>query len=803
MPQLDVEVVGDGDGEGVFVVGSGVGVFVVGSGEGDGGFERVGRGAVDGVVVEDGERPERRCVAGGVVGGVAGGVIGGVVGEVVRSRPCVDGGVVEREETDGEREVVPAALAVGDGFDGVAVAAGGGRFGPVWVWDGFEGRRGSPGALGADAVGGEREVRADAPVERGKQPPNALGFEPVGGGPWRERVACEDALAVVARDGEPGVAVAGVERRGVAVRARTVDAGGTERGLAGVRAGGECGGGLPAGVPEPVAVGGLRDERADEFVEVVRELRGDVDAGLLAEHGERRRIGRVGVGVRVKECVEDGGAVLVADERERVRARACPSVRARSRFRVRLVPGVRFGVVDHTASGRASAKPVPINESTKTRGRLRLTGSPSSILSMRRPPSPAGSLAARLPGPLVAKYYAYRATATFGFFWPIFTVFLLSRDLNYTQIALLGSLSAGVGVLGELPTGYVGDRVGRRNSLLLGAVARAASVYGLAVVHSFPGFVAVYAVWAVGGAFTSGAGDAWLYDVLAQRLDESRYTRVRGRGGAVNMTVSAVTMLGAGALYAVDPTLPFWVGGTVNAAGIPVLLSMPRVERGASSGDDSTGGDNSTGDDRLGVREAAGVVREQLLTPPVRSVVVGVALFFGVVGAADTYVQPIAVNGVGLSETALGPFYTGFSLVAAVASYNADRIEGVLGRTTALALVPLVVGVVLVAPALLVPVVAMPAFVVMKAGREVVAPVASGYLNDHVDSLGRATVLSAAAMCYGTVRFVLKPLGGVVADALGPLAAVAGLGGLLVATVLVGRGVAALSHADDADPASA
>ncbi|NHN41613.1 MFS transporter [Halorubellus sp. JP-L1] len=401
----------------------------------------------------------------------------------------------------------------------------------------------------------------------------------------------------------------------------------------------------------------------------------------------------------------------------------------------------------------------------------------------------------RRPPALVAKYYAYQATATFGFFWPIFTVFLLSRDLNYTQIALLGSLSAGVGVVGEVPTGYVGDRVGRRNSLLLGAVLRAASVYGLAVVQSFPGFVAVYAVWAVGGAFTSGAGDAWLYDVLAQRLDESAYTRVRGRGGAVNMTVSAATMLGAGALYALDPTLPFWVGGTVNAAGIPVLLAMPRVDRGGSASDQTAG----SSDDRLGVREAARVVRAQLLTPPVRSVVVGLALFFGVVGAADTYIQPIAVRRVGLSETALGPFYTGFSLVAAVASYNADRIERALGRTTALVVVPLVVGALLVAPAVLAPVVAMPAFVVMKAGREVVAPVASGYLNDHVNSLGRATVLSAAAMCYGTVRFVLKPLGGVVADALGPVAAVAGLGVLLVATVLVGRGVAALSADADCD----
>jgi len=412
----------------------------------------------------------------------------------------------------------------------------------------------------------------------------------------------------------------------------------------------------------------------------------------------------------------------------------------------------------------------------------------------------------RRPHPLVAKYYAYQATATFGFFWPIFTVFLLSRNLDYTQIALLGSLSAGVGVLGEIPTGYVGDRLGRRASLLLGAGMRATSVFGLAIVDSFPGFVAVYAVWAVGGAFASGAGDAWLYDVLADRLDAAAYTRVRGRGGAVNMTVSAATMLAAGALYAADPTLPFWVGGAVNAAGIPVLLAMPTVERGGDAGDESDSGstDANHGDARLGVRDAAAVVRKQLFAPAVRSVVVGLALFFGVVGAADTYIQPIAVDHVALSETALGPLYTGFSAVAAVASYNADRIERALGATTALAVVPLAVGVLLVAPSVLLPVVAMPAFVAMKAGRAVVSPIASAYLNEHATPVGRATVLSAAAMCYGTVRFVLKPLGGVVADAFGPLAAVAGLGCLLVATVLVGRGLAALAIGTDTeyDPAS-
>ncbi len=385
------------------------------------------------------------------------------------------------------------------------------------------------------------------------------------------------------------------------------------------------------------------------------------------------------------------------------------------------------------------------------------------------------------PDSLVAKYYLYQATVTFGFFWPVFTIFLLDRGLSYTQIALLGSLSAGVSVLGEVPTGYVGDRIGRRDSLLLGSTALALSVYGLAVVETFVGFVVVYAVWALGGAFRSGAGDAWLYDVLAARLDEESYTRVRGRGGAVNMGVTAVTMLGAGGLYAVDPVLPFVVGGTVNAAGVAVLVTMPTVD---------PGGD----DDRLGVRRTARVVGEALLRPPVRSIVLGVALFFGVVGAADTYVQPIAVNVVGLPTTVLGPLYAGFAVLGAGASYAAGPVERRLGARTALVAVPLLVGGLLVAP-LFVGAVALPALVVMRASRELIAPLASGYLNENVDAVGRATVLSAAAMVYGVSRFAFKPLGGAVADALGPVAAVVALGGFLVAGLLLVRGVAGLGVA--------
>lgn len=392
---------------------------------------------------------------------------------------------------------------------------------------------------------------------------------------------------------------------------------------------------------------------------------------------------------------------------------------------------------------------------------------------------------------LVAKYYLYQATMTFGFFSPIWVVFLLSRDLSYTQIALLGSLSAGISVVGELPTGYVGDRWGRRSSLLLGATLLAGSVYALAVVRSFAGFVVIYALWALGGAFRSGSGDAWLYDVLDERLDADRYTTVRGRGGAVNMTAGAASMLGAGALYAVDPALPFWIAGTVNVAGVLVLLTMPTVEP-------SPAGDGDDGDD-LGVRETARVLRTELFAPNVRSVVLGVALFFGATVTADSFVQPIAVDHVDLSTAALGPLYTAFSLVAAVASYNADRVQSALGRRSALWVVPVVVGALLALPMVLAPIVALPVFFVLKASKQALHPIASGFINDNVDSAGRATVLSAASMCYAAVRFVLKPLGGLVADAFGPLSAFATVGAFLVAAVLVTRGLAALTETTEGD----
>ena len=370
---------------------------------------------------------------------------------------------------------------------------------------------------------------------------------------------------------------------------------------------------------------------------------------------------------------------------------------------------------------------------------------------------------------VVRRYYLYRATATVGFVTPIFTIFLL-RELSFSQLGALSGLYSALVVLGEIPTGYVGDRVGHRNSLVIGAGCKAASLLGFVVAETFPAFVVLYVFWAAGLTFDSGSRSAWLYETLAERLDESAFTRVRGRGESVNRWIGAGTMVLGSLLYVGDPRLPFVAATGLTLLGVPVLLSLPEP--------------GSAGRRRIELDEIVGLVWGTLSGPSLRSFVGYTALALGSVSAAQLYVQPIAVDVLSRIETfgtmppaaTLGILYAAFTAVAAVASYYADVVEDALGRRRTLLFLPVGTAALMIVP-LAVPALAFPAFFAMRGVDPLVRPVTHAHLNEHVGSAGRATVISASSMVFGLVRTPLSLAGGVLADATSALAAVAAFGG--------------------------
>ncbi|MFC5970361.1 MFS transporter [Halomarina salina] len=370
---------------------------------------------------------------------------------------------------------------------------------------------------------------------------------------------------------------------------------------------------------------------------------------------------------------------------------------------------------------------------------------------------------------LVGRFYAYRALSASGFVMPVLTLYLLAQDVSLAGVGLAGGAFFAGTLLAEIPTGYVGDRVGRRNSLLLGSLVVATAHAGFALSSSLPAFVASWGLWGVGSTFRTGSADAWLYDSLAEADATDAFTRVRGRGFSAYLVTAGVTALAGGVLYEVGHSLPFVAAAVTSLLSGLVVLTLPEPAVTAES-------------DRFTLAEARDALGTIAGSRSLRRFVLVVAVVRAVPETAEVFVQPVA-TAAGLRPAALGPLYCVLMLVAAVGSAAAERTER-LGVARWFAVGPLFLAATFALGAV-VPAVALPAFAVSRGVDALTSTLASSELNDRIVSRGRATTLSAASLVYSLAFMTARFLGGSLADRTTPLVALTLFGFGAVAVVAV------------------
>ncbi len=371
---------------------------------------------------------------------------------------------------------------------------------------------------------------------------------------------------------------------------------------------------------------------------------------------------------------------------------------------------------------------------------------------------------------LILRYYAYRATSSAGFYFPISILHLHDQGLGLAFIGLTQATFSVAMVLAEVPSGYLGDRIGRRATLAVGNALRGAAMVAYALVDAPLAYLAVQVVWASGWAFRSGTQDAWLYEVLAARFDESEYARIEGRGSTVLLVTSAGAALTSGLLYGLDPAVPFVVNAALAAAGIGLLYTFPDV------GDEI--------EEVFTAREAVATLRLQVGRPKIRWLVAYAALFAGLFSVTRWLEQP-ALDAVGLPVAGFGALYAGFKLASAGAAATAGWLDERLGTRRVFALMAPVYAVAYAAIAF-VPVALIPVLFVNRSISVATRPVRNQYLNDRLDDVGRATVLSGASMVLSLSGAAANLVGGWVVASTGPVAflpwagvAIAAVGGIL------------------------
>lgn len=178
---------------------------------------------------------------------------------------------------------------------------------------------------------------------------------------------------------------------------------------------------------------------------------------------------------------------------------------------------------------------------------------------------------------LKRQLYAYAFVGEFGPFYAIYPLWFIAQGMSAAQISLLYVTWAAVGLLLEVPSGALADRVDRRRLIAFALLLRA---LGLALWMAWPTVLGSFAgavLWATHTALASGAFEALVHDELEGVGSEDDYPVVMARiGQASHLGVALGTAASAG-LLAGGFGMPFaaYLTLALHAPAIFLVLALP------------------------------------------------------------------------------------------------------------------------------------------------------------------------------------------------------------------------------------
>lgn len=128
------------------------------------------------------------------------------------------------------------------------------------------------------------------------------------------------------------------------------------------------------------------------------------------------------------------------------------------------------------------------------------------------------------------------------FYHHIITLYLQARGLSFVQINSLWGIIVGIQAISEVPTGIIADKIGRKFSIIIALVLQFIGEFIFIFAESYLLFVIICIIAGIGFSFLSGCFEAMMYDSLKMHKNEHKMQKVAGLNGSFSL---AATMIGA------------------------------------------------------------------------------------------------------------------------------------------------------------------------------------------------------------------------------------------------------------------
>ena len=132
------------------------------------------------------------------------------------------------------------------------------------------------------------------------------------------------------------------------------------------------------------------------------------------------------------------------------------------------------------------------------------------------------------------KLYLIQACRWFLLLMPVLNLFYEENGLSLDDLFIVQAFYSICIIMSEVPSGYFADRLGRKDSMLIGGLSGSLGFFIYANAYTLEQFLLAQFFIALGTSFISGSDTALLYDTLLSLKCQDDYKKMAGRMASVS-----------------------------------------------------------------------------------------------------------------------------------------------------------------------------------------------------------------------------------------------------------------------------
>lgn len=168
----------------------------------------------------------------------------------------------------------------------------------------------------------------------------------------------------------------------------------------------------------------------------------------------------------------------------------------------------------------------------------------------------------------------------YTWFWLGIWVLFYLKFGGFAAVGILEVVMIVSTIVFEIPTGAIGDLLGKRRTIILACIIAGVSQMWMGFSPNLLHAALSLVLLNFGGALKSGTFEAMIYDTLKEQGKEHKYMRVLSNMNAIKLATLAVVGVLGGFIYSYSNGLPFILNGALElcAAVVAFFLIEPRID---------------------------------------------------------------------------------------------------------------------------------------------------------------------------------------------------------------------------------